>query len=99
DNSCLDRCQWENDHSSLHWHDLVANRVRQTATQLREELSPLTMEQRKQGYRQLVRDILAMSDNPEEQVRLWGEKTGKSQSRFYHYKVQVQSREFDNEIA
>jgi hypothetical protein len=75
DNSCLDYCQWENEHSDHHWRDLVAHRVRQTVTQLREELSPLTMEQKRARNRQIVRDILAATNDPEEQVLLWAQKT------------------------
>jgi hypothetical protein len=99
DNSCLDYCQWDNEHSSLHWRDLVAHRVRQTVTQIREEISSLTREQKAQHYRDIVRDILAATPDAQEQVRLWQERTGKSQSRFYVYKSQVENREFDPETA
>jgi hypothetical protein len=99
DNSCLAYCQWDNDHSSLHWRDLVAHRVRQTVTQFREEISSLTREQRAQRYRLIVRDILAATQDAQEQVKLWREQTGKSKSRFYVHKAQVEDREFDPETA
>jgi hypothetical protein len=99
DNACLDYCQWDNDQSILHWRDLVAHRVQQTVTQVREEISTLSREQKAQRYRQIVRDILASTQDAQEQVNLWRERTGKSQSRFYAYKAQVENREFDSEIV
>jgi hypothetical protein len=62
-------------------------------------MEPLTREQKRARNRQVVRDILAISNDREEQIRLWKEKTGRSEKRFYVYKSQVESREFDSELA
>jgi hypothetical protein len=95
DNSCLDYLQWEMSHSSCHWHDLVANRVRQSATHFRNEIQTLSREARLEQERALVRDICAETQNSQERLRLWEERTGKHQATFYRRKQEVDSIEFN----
>jgi hypothetical protein len=76
DNSCLDYLQWESNNSHCHWQDLVANRIRQAAAHFRHEVAGESCEERQARERDLVREILRLTDDAEERVRLWTEKTG-----------------------
>jgi hypothetical protein len=95
DNSALDYLQWERADSHLHWHDLVANRVRQAATHFRHDVSLQTREGRKAYERELVRQILQETSDPQQRERRWREATGKGKSAFYERRREVESREFD----
>jgi hypothetical protein len=95
DNGCLDYRQAERGDSNCHWHDLVANRIRQAVDHFRHEVAVLSCEERKAAERDVVRDILQRTQDRQEQVRLWKERTGKSQSTFYLRKQQVELGEFD----
>jgi hypothetical protein len=95
DNSCLDYLQWAASQSSCHWHDLVANRVRQSATHFRHEINTLSREARLEQERALVRDICAETRDPQERVRLWEERTGKHPATFYRRKREIDSAEFN----
>jgi hypothetical protein len=94
DNSCLDYLQWQSEDASCHWHDLVAQRVRQSAAHFREEVSPLTSEQRRTADRATVRHILQETADAKERVRLWKERTGKGKTAFYRRMREVESGEF-----
>jgi hypothetical protein len=95
DNSCLDYLQWDASHSRCHWHDLVANRVRQSAHHFRHQLSGGTREERLQAEREVVKEVCRESESPQDRVRLWRERTGKSEDSFYRRKREADSGEFD----
>lgn len=95
DNACTDYLFWEAGNSHLHWNDLVTTRVQQTAAHFRHEVSTLSREERKAHERDLVRDILLESSDPQERERLWEQRTGKRKSAFYTRKREVDSREFE----
>jgi hypothetical protein len=95
DNACTDYLLWETGSSHLHWKDLVATRVQQTAAHFRHEVSTLSREERKAHERDLVRDILRETTDPQERERLWEQRTGKRKTTFYNRKREVDSREFD----
>jgi hypothetical protein len=95
DNACTDYLLWEANTSHLHWKDLVTTRVQQAAAHFRHEASTLPREERKAQERDLVRDILRKTANPQERERIWEQKTGKRKSAFYSRKREVESHEFD----
>lgn len=95
DNACMDYLLWEGGNSHLHWKDLVTTRVQQAAAHFRHEVSTLSREDRKAHERDLVRDILMETADPQQRERLWEQKTGKRKSAFYTRKREVESREFD----
>jgi hypothetical protein len=97
DNSCLDYCQWEAHHSDCHWHDLVANRVRQAAEHFRHPIAPQSREERLANDRKIVRDICARTEDRQEQLRLWKEMTGRGHTAFYNRKREAESPEFSCE--
>jgi len=82
-NSFNDRLQWEEEDAGCHWKDLVGARLRErpAATQGRTRLQ--SRESRKQEERTIVADILASAKDPQEQKRLWSERTGKSPAAWY----------------
>lgn len=95
DNACTDYLLWEASNSHLHWRDLVTARVQQAAAHFRHEVSPLSREERKAQERDLVRDILRETADPQEREQIWEQRTGKRKSAFYSRKREVESREFD----
>jgi hypothetical protein len=95
DNSCMDYLQWDANHSRCHWHDLVANRVRQSAHHFRHALSTGTREDRLQAERAVVKEVCRQSESPQDRVRLWRERTGKSEDSYYRRKREVDPGEFD----
>lgn len=95
DNACTDYLLWEAGNSHLNWKDLVTTRVQQAAAHFRHEVSTLSREERKARERDLVRDILLETADPQERERLWEQQTGKRKSAFYNRKREVDSREFD----
>ena len=95
DNSCLDYLQWDAARASCHWRDLVANRVRQSAAHFRHPVWRRSREERLALDRKLVAEICAETADPEERVRRWRERTGKSQASFYRRKGELDSGEFD----
>jgi hypothetical protein len=95
DNACTDYLLWEAGNSHLHWKDLVTTRVQQAADHFRHEVSTLSREERKAHERDLVRDILVETTDPQERERLWEQRTGKRKSAFYTRKREVDSREFE----
>jgi hypothetical protein len=94
DNSCLDYLQWDAARSRCHWHDLVAHRVRQSVVALRHPVARPSREERLARDRQLAGEICAESPDPEERVRRWRERTGKSPASFYRRKGELDSGEF-----
>jgi hypothetical protein len=94
-NCYSDYLQWEADLTACGWQDLVSARVREAAHHFRCEPDTLAKEERLARRRQALQDILAETTDPEEQVRLYCERTGRSRADFYRRKHEVQSGEFD----
>jgi hypothetical protein len=93
-NSWHDRLQYEADKTCCHWHDLVANRVRQAVHSIKEAVVATSMEERHEQRRQVVREVMAQTNDPEERVRLYCERTKKQRSDFYRRMQEVTSGEF-----
>jgi hypothetical protein len=82
-NSFQDYLLWEEGESACHWRDLVASRLRERPTAFREEVAVGSREGRKQQELQIVREIMALTEDRQERLRLWQERTGKSQAALY----------------
>jgi hypothetical protein len=89
--------QWEARQTVCHWHDLVAIRVREGARHFRHEIDHLSAEERQARDRNIVRELIALTEDTKEQERQYHERTGKSRADFYRKKAQVQSGEFDEQ--
>jgi hypothetical protein len=95
DHACLHYIQHKMDISRCHWHDHIVNRIKQSINHFRHGINLLTREERLALDRQTVREIIAETADPKEQVALWTKQTGKSQSTYYARKREVESGEFD----
>ena len=89
-NSFNDYLQWQECDAAVHWTDLVASRLRKRPARLKAEVSRLSRADRKRKEQRVVREILRATDVPAEQVRLWAERTEKSQSAFYRRRAEVE---------
>lgn len=93
-NSLNDRVQWEEHDSSCHWKDLVTARLREGPTALANEMVPHGREARKQQELAILAEIVAATPNPQEQLRGWEERTGKSRATFYRRMAEIGGYEF-----
>jgi hypothetical protein len=96
-NSYQDYLLWDGDHSGCHWQDLVATRTREAATHFRCEVETLSQEERRTLRRKVIREIESETNDPNERLRLYIERTGKSRSDYFKRKREVDSGEFDPE--
>jgi len=88
---------WESNLARCQWQDLVTNRVHEAARHFRYEVSTLTQEQQQARRRNAIREIMQQTEDTEEQVRLYRERTHHSRADFFRKKKQVLSGEFDEE--
>jgi hypothetical protein len=95
DHGCCDYLQWQSNNSTVHWRDLVANRVREAARHFRHPVASQSCAERQAAEVALLRQIMSQTSDSAERRRLWEEKTGKSKSAFYLRMRQVESGEFD----
>jgi hypothetical protein len=88
-NSYEDYLQWSEGEAGLHWRDLVATRVRQRPAGIRFPVEAAgggtgaAIAARQQADLDVAREIARATDDPEERLRLWGERTGKSRATLY----------------
>jgi hypothetical protein len=88
-NAYEDYLQWSEGEAGLHWRDLVATRVRQRPAGIRFPVEAAgggtgtAIAARQQADLDVAREIARATDDPEERLRLWGERTGKSRATLY----------------
>jgi hypothetical protein len=89
-NSYEDYLQWSEGESGLHWRDLVATRVRQRPAGIMSAVEVTATGKtrgaiiaRQQADLETARQIAQATKDPEERLRLWEEKTGKSRATLY----------------
>jgi hypothetical protein len=89
-NSFEDFLQWSEGESGLDWRDLVATRVRQRPAGIRSPVdvgatgnTRAAVAARQQADLDIAREIALATDDPEERLRLWVERTGKSRATLY----------------
>ena len=87
-NSFHDRLQWEERDAACHWKDLVATRLRERPAAPANGLKVGSQRSRKRNEQLIVQEILSTSKDPQEQVRLWVERTGKSQAAWYRRRAE-----------
>jgi hypothetical protein len=89
--------QWDQGLSVTHWHDLVAASVRETAHHFRHPPESALGKDRRRCHRNILRAILAQTNDTGEQLRLYREQTGASRADFFRKKHEVQSGDYDAE--
>ena len=70
-------------HAGCSWRDLVAARIRERPTHFRDEVVIGGREERLRREQQVAAAIYAEVKSREDRMKLWYERTGKSQSAFY----------------
>jgi hypothetical protein len=83
-NSFLDRLQWSECESGVHWKDMVAAAIRERPVFFKEEVVVGSRAARKAKELEIVREIRAQTNDRHERLRLWTERTGgKSEKSLY----------------
>jgi hypothetical protein len=82
-NSFQDYLQWEESESGCHWRDLVRSRLRERPTAFREQVAVGGRAARKREELELVREITAATGDRGERLRLWADRTNKSEAALY----------------
>jgi hypothetical protein len=98
DTACLTFLQWEHSLCKTNWKDLVRICIAQTVAEFREEQSKLSREEQLEAERQIVRKICEEAAERSERIRLWNERTGKSEKAWYRRLREVESPEFGPEV-
>jgi hypothetical protein len=93
-NAYRDYLQWNSDLSHCHWRDLVSSRVREAAHHFREGVTRLSQEERRAQRREVIREILRQTNDTEEQVRLYAERTSKSRADYFRRRAELDNPEF-----
>jgi hypothetical protein len=91
--------QWESDWSNTDWRDLVSASVRAAAHHFRHEANTLPREARRKQRRNILREIMSLTDDPQQQEKLYRERTNMSRADFFRRKREIESGEFDEEDA
>jgi hypothetical protein len=89
DRACIDFISWMEGRTQSDYRDLIANMVRQSADQGRYETVKLSREGKKKRERDIAAEICRETDDREERVRMWKERTDKSQAAFYRRKAEL----------
>jgi hypothetical protein len=92
--NCLeDRLQWEEADSGCHWTDLVDSRIRERPTYFRGPVTMAAPVDRKRQELAVVREIVAATGDRQERLRIWQERTGKSEQTLYRRIAQIKQEE------
>ena len=89
--------QWESDWSVTHWQDLVAASVREASHHFRHEAETAPREERRTLRRNVLREIIRLTDDQREQLKRYETQTGGSRADFYRRKREIETGEFDPE--
>jgi hypothetical protein len=88
--------QHKHDCSVTHWHDLIAAMVREATPRFQHESNHDSPEDRYKHRRNILRRIMAETENVGEQEKRYKEETGYSRVDFYRIKKQIVNGEFDD---
>jgi hypothetical protein len=82
--------QWKDDEAESDWRDLVTASIEEHLVSVRHADERPSRAERKQDEHTLLREILEEHESREERVRIWIERTGKSERAFYRRLAEVQ---------
>jgi len=82
--------QWKDDETESDWRDLVSASIEEHLASVRHTDGRPLRAERKQDERVLLRQILREHETREERVRVWMERTGKSERAFYGRFAEIQ---------
>lgn len=83
--------------TEVHWKDMIRAMIREQAPQFFTQpvtvRKPLTRAEKKAQHQQIVREILATTDDMEERLQLWRERTGLEKTPFYDRWREIKAEE------
>jgi hypothetical protein len=82
-NSFQDYLQWEDGHAGCNWKALVAARLHERPTAFKEAVILGNRAERQARDLEAAKEVLAASNDRQEQLEMWKSKTGKSQASMY----------------
>lgn len=82
--------QWKDDEAESDWRDLVTASIEEHLVSVRHPDERPSRAERKQDEHALLREILGEHESREERVRIWTERTGKSERAFYRRLAEMQ---------
>lgn len=82
--------QWKDDETESDWRDLVTASIEEHLVAVRHSDGRPSRAERKQEEHVLLRDILREHEDRQERVRVWTERTGKSERAFYRRLAEMQ---------
>jgi hypothetical protein len=82
--------QWKDDETESDWRDLVTASIEEHLVAVRHVDERPSRADRKHDEHALLREILRNHDTREERVRVWTERTGKSERAFYRRLAEMQ---------
>jgi hypothetical protein len=82
--------QWRDDETESHWRDLVTATVEEHLAEARHEDERPSRAERKAEEHAVLREILREYPRREDRVRVWAERTGKSERAFYRRLAEMQ---------
>jgi hypothetical protein len=88
-NTFMDCAQWRQDHSAIHWHDLLESRLKERVVVVAE--SRETRAGRIKREQEIAHELSTMTISRKAQARLWEERTGKSSRAYYRRLTEITS--------
>ena len=82
--------QWKDDETESDWRDLVTASIEEHLVAVRHADERPSRTERKQDEHALLREILREQPSREERLRVWTERTGKSERAFYRRLAEMQ---------
>jgi hypothetical protein len=82
-NGFMDLLAWRECDAGCHWRDMVATRLKQRPINFDVPPAMGTRAERKQAEQAIAREIAEVTPDRHERLRLWRERTGKSEATFY----------------
>lgn len=81
--SFRDYLQWEDGSAGCHWHDLVTARLQERVIAFQREVTVGGRAFRKAQEQAIAREVANATSDRDERLRLWRERTGKSEQSLY----------------
>ncbi len=87
--------QWQAGSTSCDWRDMLAAAVREAGRHFSHKENAATPEAKTRGRRDILRQIVAHTQDPKEQERLYQERTGASRADYYRRRAEVLGGELE----
>lgn len=95
-NSLMDYLSWCEGDAGCHWHDMVATRLKERPITFAVRPDTGTRADRKRRELEIAREVAATTADRAERLRLWSERTGKSEPTLYRRLAEVDESPFSD---